>query len=54
MKMENNYYQKKNTLKEEYLNNLNSQIPEWAKKLVELYTSPMKYQMDYELKNIKK
>lgn len=46
--IENTYYQK-----EKYLNNFNSHIPEWAKMLVELYTSPLKYKMIYDLKDNK-
>jgi len=44
--IESTYYQK-----EKYLNNFNPHIPEWAKLLVELYTSPLKYKVKYELKS---
>ncbi len=36
------YYEKKQQTKKEYLTDLNLHIPEWAKQLVELYTSPLK------------
>ena len=46
-----NYYQKENCLKEEYQQNINPYIPQWAKMLVELYKSPLKYKITYEMKN---
>ncbi len=52
-KMEN-YYQKENCLKEEYQRNLNPYIPQWAKMLVELYKSPLKYKVMYEMRSSEK
>ncbi len=42
------YYHKRNQLKKDYLTDLNLHTPEWAKRLVELYTSPLKYSIKYE------
>ena len=47
-------YQQECRDKENYLNNLNLYIPEWSKKLIEMYTSPMKYKVKSELKNAEK
>lgn len=49
--MENQYYRKENhleerLLKEKYLKDLNSHLPQWAKKLVELYISDFKYKIN--------
>ena len=48
--MGNQYYRKENHLgeripKEEYLKDLNSHLPQWVKKLVQLYTSDLKYKI---------
>ena len=37
--------EKENTFKEECQKNTNLLIPEWAKTLIELYTSPLKYRL---------
>ena len=44
------YYQKENQLNEEYSVNLVSDIPQWAETLIELYSSPLKYEIKYQLK----
>ena len=44
-------YQKKDHVKEEYLQNLNLHIPQWAKNLIEFYTSPLKYEIKYGLRD---
>jgi hypothetical protein len=46
--METEYQEKEKILKEEYRINLNLHIPQWARTLVELYTSPLKYKIKYE------
>jgi len=43
-------YQRENKMKEEYQKNLNLHIPQWTKKLVEIYTSPLKYKIKSKLK----
>ncbi len=43
------YHEKRIQSEKGYFKNLNSYIPEWAKLLVELYTSPLKYKMKDEL-----
>ena len=35
-------------IQEEYLKNLNTHLPGWVKKFVELYTSDLKYKMIYK------
>lgn len=45
------YYQKENQLNEEYSRTLISEIPLWAKTLIELYSSPLKYEIQYQLKD---
>jgi hypothetical protein len=40
-------------LKEEYLTNLNLHLPQWARALVELYTSSKKYELHLESTNYK-
>ena len=44
------YYKKPQTenLNEEYLKDLNSHLPKWVNMLVELYTSPIKYEIKYK------
>ncbi len=44
-----NYYRGRDQFEDENLQDLKMQIPQWAKTLVELYTSPLKYQLKYEL-----
>ncbi|MBW1666979.1 MAG: hypothetical protein JRJ66_02780 [Deltaproteobacteria bacterium] len=36
-------------LKRDYLTNLNLHLPSWARQLVDLYNSPLKYRIKYEL-----
>jgi hypothetical protein len=47
-------YQTRNSLTNEYLKSLNLHLPEWARELVELYQSPLKYKINYELREIQK
>ena len=47
-------YQQEYRYKENYLNNLNLHIPEWSRKLLEIYTSPMKDKIKSEIKNAEK
>jgi hypothetical protein len=42
-------YQTRNSLTNEYLKSLNLHLPEWARELVELYQSPLKYKINYEV-----
>ena len=44
------YYKKPQTenLNEEYLKDFNSHLPKWVNMLVELYTSPIKYEIKYK------
>mgnify|MGYP005650363997 CR=1 FL=1 len=42
-------YQTRNSLTNEYLKSVNLHLPEWARELVELYMSPLKYNINYEL-----
>ncbi len=51
--VENRYHQEYRD-KENYLNNLNVHIPEWSNKLIEMYTSPMKYKIKSELEHTEK
>jgi hypothetical protein len=44
-------YQKIIPLNEQHSINLNSNIPQWVKILVELYSSPLKYEIQYRLKD---
>ena len=46
-------YQNNSQFGEEYLRNIDLHIPEWAKTLVDLYTSPLKYKIKYELEKAK-
>ena len=43
------HYQTKTHTPEEYPQNLHRQIPELAKELFDLYTSPLKYKIRYEM-----
>jgi hypothetical protein len=46
------HYEKINTqeiVKEEYLKDINAHLPSWVKKLVELYTSDLKYKIKKDL-----
>ena len=45
------HYQINNQFREKYLNNINFHIPEWSKKLVEIYTSPLKDKIKSKIKN---
>lgn len=45
------YYEKKvkEQIREKYLKDLNSHLPLWVKKFVELYTSDLKYRIKKDL-----
>ena len=49
MKMEK-YYQKENKLKKERSRINAVYIPRWAQTLIDLYTSPLKYEVMYEMR----
>ena len=42
---------KENIFKEDFQNKRDLPIPAWAKTLIDLYRSPLKYKIRYELKN---
>ena len=42
-------YQMENSVTNEYVTNLNLHLPEWARELVELYKSSLKYKINYDL-----
>ena len=44
------YYQKENKLKKERSRINNVYIPRWAQTLIDLYTSPLKYEFMYEMR----
>ncbi len=48
-----NYYQTENRLKRECPKDVDLYIPQWVKMLVELYTSPLKYEVKYGLRDSK-
>ena len=43
------HYQTKTHTPEEYLQNLHRHLPELAKELFDLYISPLKYKVKYEM-----
>ncbi len=47
----NNHYIQEDRSRDDLLLDLNYHIPEWAKLLVEIYTSARKYEMESVLKN---
>jgi len=49
MKMEK-YYQKENKLKKERSRINDVYIPRWAQTLIDLYTSPLKYEVMHEMR----
>ena len=44
------YYQKKNNLREKQPRINDVYIPNWARTLIDLYTSPLKYEVMYEMR----
>ena len=49
VKMES-YYQKENDLREKYPKINDVYIPNWARTLIDLYTSPLKYEVLYGMR----
>jgi len=47
VKMEK-YYRKENSLGRERINDV--YVPKWAQKLIDLYTSPLKYEVMYGMR----
>ena len=43
------YYQKEKQISEKYLKDLNAHLPNWIKKIVELYTSDLKYKINKKI-----
>lgn len=44
------YYQKEDRLKKEIPSPNNAYVPNWARTLIELYKSPLKYEVMYEMR----